>query len=210
MTQAQDLYRVALQDKDLKPVIAIGSAGTGKTYGAVEAAVEWMHTKNHRCIVARPNVSFAQSLGFLPGDAEEKLMPWVRPIRDIFYNITDKGKVESWEHRGTLQYMALEHIQGLTFDNSLIIIDECQNMTFDQLYVTLTRIGKWSRLVLCGDIRQISPKFNNSGLAELIAMIDFTGLAAHVIEFNSDDIVRSEQCKSIIKAFESWEDRIVQ
>ena len=106
---------------------------------------------------------------------------------------------------GRLTYMPLEFIQGLTFDNTFIILDEVQNMTFEQLKVFLTRIGKWSKVVLCGDIAQVSPKFRGSGLAELIDMVDELELPVHTVEFTSDDILRSDVCKQFIVAFDKWE-----
>jgi phosphate starvation-inducible PhoH-like protein len=102
--------------------------------------------------------------------------------------------------------MPLEHIQGCTFDNTFIILDECQNMTFKQLRGFLSRTGKWSKLVMCGDVVQTSPMFKQSGLAELLKMIDFFDMNVHCIDFSRDDILRSDQCKEWISRFEDWED----
>lgn len=206
-TKNHKLYDLALRDKPLTPVIAYGSAGVGKTYGAVGAAIEWLDKHKHnKVMVTRPNVSFAKESGYLPGTEREKMEPWVRPIQQNFVaNGANKGRQESWEKHGNLVYMPLEFIQGLTFDNTFIIVDECQNMTFQQLKVFLTRTGKWSKVVLCGDIAQISPKFRGSGLAELIQMIGYFNLNVHTIEFTRDDILRSEQCKAWIEAFDAWE-----
>lgn len=201
-----DTYRLALRDKKQYPTIAFGSAGTGKTYEAVAAACEGLKSKTYKkIIVTRPNVSFADKNGFLPGTEREKMEPWVRPILQHMKNFTSFEAIQKWEDTGQLQFYPLEFIQGMTFDNSFIIVDECQNMTFEQLKVLLTRTGKWSKLVLCGDVAQVSPKFANSGLAELIDMIDKMELPVHLIEFDRDDIVRSEQCKMWITAFEDWE-----
>lgn len=206
MTKNHDLYNLALRDKKMYPVIAYGSAGTGKTYGAVAAAYEAISNKEvKRIIVTRPNVSFAEKSGFLPGTEREKMEPWVRPILQHLEKFISSHVIEDWEKRGKLLFYPLEYIQGMTFDNSFIIVDECQNMTFEQLKVMLTRVGEWSKLVLCGDIAQISPKFANSGLAKLIKMIDKMGLPVHQIEFDREDIVRSEQCRMWIEAFEDFE-----
>lgn len=207
-TKKHEAYDMMLRDKKLFPVIAYGSAGTGKTYGAVGAAVEWLDKhKNNKVLVTRPNVSFAKELGFLPGDTKDKLMPWVAPVRQNFkFHGLDDNMQEVWEKKGRIEYIALEHIQGLTFDNTFIIVDEVQNMTFDQLKVFLTRIGKWSKVVLCGDIAQVSPKFKGSGLAELIKMIKHFNMNVHTVEFTSEDILRSEQCKAWIENFEKWEE----
>jgi len=199
-------YHMALRDKDLLPVIAYGSAGTGKTYGACEAAVEWLNRgKGSKVLVIRPNVSFADKNGFLPGTEREKMEPWIRPVSQHFEGFgLNRSMQENLEKNGRLTYLPLEHIQGLTFDNTFIILDESQNMTFDHLKGFLTRIGKWSKVVLCGDIAQVSPKFRGSGMAELIRMIDHFDMPVHTIEFGRDDILRSETCKQFIIAFEDW------
>jgi phosphate starvation-inducible PhoH-like protein len=206
-TKNHEVYDMVLRDKAMMPVIAFGCAGVGKTYGAVGAAVEWMNKdKRKKVLVTRPNVSFAKESGFLPGSEREKIDPWVRPIQQNFNSHgVGKGEQECLEKSGQLSYLSLEFIQGLTFDDTFIIVDECQNMSFQQLKVFLTRVGKYSKVVLCGDIAQISPKFRDSGLAELIQMIDYFNLIVHTIEFGREDILRSEQCKAWIEAFDAWE-----
>lgn len=201
-----DLYYQALRDKKMYPTIAYGSAGTGKTYGAVEAAFEALTSKKvQRIVVTRPNVSFADTTGFLPGTAREKLDPWVKPILQHLNTFIQPQVVQGWESSGKLQFHLLEHIQGMSFDNSFIILDEAQNMTFQQLKVFLTRTGKWSKVVICGDVAQTSPKFKNSGLGELIKMVDKFNLPVHRIAFGPDDILRSDICKQFILAFDAWE-----
>ena len=206
-TKNHELYDIALRDKALMPVIAYGAAGVGKTYGAVGAGVEWLEKdKRKKMLVTRPNVSFAKESGFLPGTEREKIDPWVRPIQQNFNaHGINKSHQENLEKQGRLTYMPLEFIQGLTFDDTFIIVDEVQNMSFQQLKVFLTRTGKYSKVVLCGDIAQISPKFRDSGLAELLQMIDYCDLNVHTIEFDYNDIMRSEQCKEWIMAYDQWE-----
>ena len=202
------LYDLVLHDKEMMPVIAYGSAGTGKTYGAVAAAIEWLKTSGSKVLVTRPNVSFAQGNGFLPGTEREKMEPWVRPIQQNFIlNGKSKDDLDYLEKKGRLTYMPLEFVQGLTFDNTFIIVDECQNMCTEQLKVFLTRTGKYSKVVLCGDIAQTSPRFRNSGLGELIKMVKTYNLPVHTIGFTKNDILRSEQCKMWITAFDNWEAR---
>lgn len=206
MSDNHKLYELALRDKHKYPVIAFGSAGTGKTYGAVEAAIEGVKDKEYKkIIVTRPNVSFADKNGHLPGSEREKMEPWVRPIMQHMHKLANPILINNWEDKRTLEFYPLEFIQGLTFDNAFILVDECQNMTFEQLKVMLTRTGKYSKLVLCGDIAQISPHFRGSGLANLIKMIEKFEMPVHRIEFTRDDILRSEQCKMWITAFEEWE-----
>jgi len=195
-----------LYDHDLLPVLAYGKAGTGKTYGAVKRAVKWLETKNTQVIVTRPNVSFAEKNGFLPGTEREKMAPWIRPVEQLFnkFGLHEKA-LETLEKYKRLQYLPLEYVQGLTFDNALIIVDEVQNMTFEQLKVFLTRTGKYSKVVLCGDIAQISPKFPQSGLAKFIKMCKQYDAPVHMIEFEEEDILRSDQCKMWINMFDRWE-----
>lgn len=201
-----DLYKIALGDKKFYPTIAFGSAGTGKTYGAMAAAYEaLMNKKVQRIICTRPNVSFADKNGYLPGTEREKIGPWVRPILQHLNTFVNNQVIELWEKEGKLQFYPLEYIQGMTFDNAFIIVDECQNMSFDQLRVFLARIGKWSKVVLCGDIAQVSPHFKNSGLKELIDMVQTFNMPVHVIEFGREDIVRSDICKQFVIAFEEWD-----
>jgi len=206
-TKTHKLYELALRDKARSPVLAYGCAGTGKTFGAVGAALEWLDgDKRKKVLVTRPNVSFAKEGGYLPGTEREKIDPWVRPIQqNLLAQGCNKGVQESLEKHGRLQYMSLEFIQGMTFDDTFIIVDECQNMNFQQLKVFLTRIGKYSKVVMCGDVAQISPKFKSSGLAEFVNMVEYFNLGVHTIEFKKEDIMRSEQCKAFIEAFEAWE-----
>jgi phosphate starvation-inducible PhoH-like protein len=157
-------------------------------------------------VVTRPNVSFAKENGFLPGTEREKMAPWVRPIEQNFTKLGVKaGELTMLEKQGRLMYMPLEFIQGLTWDDTLIIVDEVQNMSYEQLKVLLTRQGTYSKVVLCGDVAQTSPKFKQSGLAELVRMVRGLSVDCHLIDFNYEDIIRSEQCKKWIMAFDSWE-----
>jgi phosphate starvation-inducible PhoH-like protein len=208
-TKKHELYDVALHDRKNMPVIAYGSAGTGKTYGAVGRAVEWLDgVRKSQVILARPNVSFANTNGFLPGGEREKLLPWIRPLQQNFIaHGVGIAHQEDLEKNRRIQYYMLEHIQGLTWDNALVIVDECQNMTFDQIKVLVTRMGMYSKLVLCGDVAQTSPLFKNSGLAQFVEMVETLDLPVHTIHFTRDDVLRSEQCKMFIGAFEDWEAR---
>lgn len=206
-TKKHDLYDLALHDRGNFPVIAYGSAGTGKTYGAIERAVDWLNSGNkNQVILARPNVSFAGTNGFLPGTEREKLEPWIRPLAQNFEEHgVGSSHQKDLEKRGKIRYYMLEHIQGLTWHNSLVIVDEAQNMSFEQLKVLVTRMGEHSKLVLCGDIAQTSPLFRNSGLAKFLDMVERLDLPVHTIHFTVEDVLRSETCKMFIKAFEDFE-----
>lgn len=206
MTVNHTVYQQMLNDRDMLPVIATGPAGTGKTFGAVGKAVEWLEDKRKKCLVTRPNVSFAKEGGYLPGTEREKMAPWVRPIEQNFkLHGVKEGALAMLEKEKRLTYMPLEFIQGLTWDDTLIIVDEVQNMTFEQLKVFLTRTGKYSKVVLCGDVAQTSPRFKGSGLAELLHMVKALDVPCHTIEFGYEDILRSEQCKMWIESFDKWE-----
>lgn len=206
-TKTHDLYEHALNDRSMMPVVAFGCAGVGKSYGACGRAVSWLKSdKNTKVVMCRPNVSFADTNGFLPGSEREKLGPWIRPLQqNLSAHGYNQGMQESVENNGRLVYTMLEHIQGLTFDNTLVIVDEVQNTTFEQLKVLVTRMGMHSKLVLCGDVAQTSPKFKNSGLKRFIDMVEKYDLPVHTIEFTADDIMRSETCKMFILAFEKEE-----
>lgn len=206
-TKTHEQYEHALYDRSNMPVVAFGVAGSGKTYGATGRAVEWLKGGNKsRVVFCRPNVSFADTNGYLPGSEREKLGPWIRPIQqNLSAHGYNQGMQESAENNGNLVYTMLEHVQGLTFDNTLVIVDEVQNTTFEQLKVLVTRMGEHSKLVLCGDIAQTSPKFRNSGLKRFIDMVYKYDLPVHTIEFKADDIMRSETCKMFILAFEKEE-----
>jgi phosphate starvation-inducible PhoH-like protein len=208
-TDAHKAYDIALADSSNMPVVAFGSAGTGKTYGAIGRAVEWLQAgRKNQVILSRPNVSFADTNGFLPGTEREKLAPWIRPLQQNFIaHGVGISHQDDYEKNRRLQYYMLEHIQGLTFDNALVIVDECQNMTFEQIRVLVSRMGNYSKLVLCGDIAQTSPKFADSGLKEFIDMVYELDLPVHTIGFTVDDILRSKTCKMFVKAFEDWEAR---
>lgn len=206
-TNTHKLWDLALRDKKMMPAIGYGCAGTGKTYGAVGAAVEWLNISNkHTVIVTRPNVAYADEVGFLPGTEREKAAPWVRPIQQNF-NAHGVGSShqEDLEKRGKIQYQTMAFVQGLTWDNAFIIVDECQNLSYEQIKMLFTRVGNWSKIVLCGDVSQVSPQFKNSGLAEWIDMIKHFDLPVHTIHFEHDDIMRSELCKRMIIACEEWE-----
>lgn len=206
-TNTHKLWELALRDKQMMPAIGYGCAGTGKTYGAVGAAVEWLKSAgNKKVIITRPNVAYADEVGFLPGTEREKADPWVRPIQQNFNaHGVEKSHQEDLEKRGNIQYQTLAFVQGLTFDNAFIIVDECQNLTYSQIKMLFTRVGKWSKLVLCGDVSQVSPQFKNSGLAEWLDMTKQFDLPFHTIHFGRDDIMRSDVCKQTIIACEDWE-----
>lgn len=205
LTKNHSTYHVML--KDPLPTVCIGSQGTGKTYGAVEEAVRQLKEGRIRKIVAsRPNVPFADTLGFLPGTDEEKMAPWVRPMKDLLLQFMPHHELEDLIKNKKIEFFPFEHIQGLTFDNSFIILDEAQNASFNQLKIFLGRQGLYSKTVVCGDVRQTSDLFKKSGLGELVRMVRSTRVRCNIIEFTLEDCVRSAECKHWLECFEEWED----
>lgn len=206
-TENHRLYGACLHDRTTTPVIAYGAAGTGKTYGAVGAAIDWLSEGAPNIFIGiRPNVAYADELGYLPGTESEKLAPWVRPLKQNFHKHgMDEAYLSMLEKQGRVQFHPLAFVQGLTFDNAFLMVDECQNMTLGQLKGILTRTGENTRVVLCGDTAQTSEKFKGTGLAELITMINALRCDCHLIKFTHDDVMRSEQCKQWLIAFDKWD-----
>ncbi len=207
-TDNHKLYEVMLNDRENLPVLVTGPAGTSKTYTAAKRAVDWMGQSNkHNCVVIRPNVPYADTLGFEKGTVREKLAHWIRPIEECFITHgLHKSTQEIYEKHGRLEYIALEHAQGRTWDNAFIFIDEAENMSLGQLKGVLTRVGRHSKIVIAGDVAQTSIKFKNSGLAELRHMVVTLDLPIHTIEFTADDILRSNTVKQMILAFDKWDE----
>lgn len=180
MTKTHDLYNLALRDRDMLPTIAIGAAGTGKTYSAVGAAVEWLKTRSRQLIVTRPNVSFADKNGFLPGSEREKMGPWVRPIeQNLRLHGVSLPQQESWEKHGTLQFLPLEYIQGLTFDNAFILVDECfrdgAEILTDRGFVDFKELGEFDLVAQYntdGSVEFVKPsrKITKRHVGEVVTM----------------------------------------
>ncbi|CAL9955946.1 PhoH-like phosphate starvation-inducible [Vibrio phage D472] len=206
-TKNHTLYNHALYSKNMAPILCIGSAGTGKTFGAIKAAVTQLEEKSiRRIVVIRPQETFAAKAGYLPGTEREKLEPWIRPVHECLLKLGfTVSQIEHMEKCGVLAYYDLGMIQGLTFDNAFILVDECQNMSYEQLRGLLTREGQWSRTTLCGDVAQTSPMFKNSGLPKFLDMVEAMNADCHVINMTRDDVVRSSRCKQWIMDFEDYD-----
>ena len=206
LTQTQATYLDLLQSRDC--TVATGPAGTGKTYVACAFAGYEMHHKNvRRIVVARPTIGVAKTMGFLPGDIKRKMAPWARPLTEAFKQKMGAKKYQDAVNQGTIQIESLEHIRGLTFDDAFMIIDEAQNTTPAEMKALLTRIGDGTRVAICGDITQSDLHNGDSGLrwAQEAADRDMVpGVAS--VEFQSDDVVRSELCRMWGEAFETLEE----
>jgi phosphate starvation-inducible PhoH-like protein len=186
-------------------VFGIGPAGTGKTYLAMAQAVAYLNNKQvNRVILARPAVEAGEKLGFLPGDLQQKVDPYLRPLYDALYDLIDYEKVERLFERNQIEVAPIAFMRGRTLSDAFVIIDEAQNTTTEQMKMVLTRIGLGSKVVVTGDITQIDlPSGRISGLVEAISVLSGVEGVAFCY-FDEKDVVRHRLVQSIIKAYERW------
>ena len=187
----------------------IGPAGTGKTYLAVAAAVDYLlKEKVDRIILIRPAVEAGEKLGFLPGDLSQKVDPYLRPLYDALYEMCGIEKTEKLIERGAVEIAPLAYMRGRTLNNSFIIVDESQNTTKEQMKMVLTRMGFGSYLVINGDLTQIDlPKNIDSGLSNAEKVLkDTDGIG--FTRFLSRDVVRHPLVRKIIDAYEYFEEKV--
>jgi phosphate starvation-inducible PhoH-like protein len=199
----QRSYLEQIEKSDM--VFGIGPAGTGKTYLAVAQAVAYLMGKQvNRVILARPAVEAGEKLGFLPGDLQQKVDPYLRPLYDALYDLIEYEKVERLFERNQIEVAPIAFMRGRTLSDAFVIIDEAQNTTTEQMKMVLTRIGLGSKVVVTGDITQIDlPSGRVSGLVEAISVLSGTeGIA--FCYFDEKDVVRHRLVQSIIKAYERW------
>lgn len=202
----QLLYIRAIREFDI--VFGIGPAGTGKTYLSMACAIEELVRKQfRRIILARPAVEAGEKLGFLPGDLFEKVNPYLRPLYDALYDMTDFDNAQRLIERGSIEIAPLAYMRGRTLNDSFAILDEAQNTTSEQMKMFLTRLGFNSKAVITGDITQIDlPEGKTSGLVEVINILrEVKGIK--FVYFNEKDVVRHELVQQIIKAYEAHEQR---
>ncbi|MGE5549707.1 MAG: PhoH family protein [Bacteroidota bacterium] len=203
-TIGQRQYVEAIREHSL--TFGIGPAGTGKTYLAVALAIRALQAKEvNRIILTRPAVEAGEKLGFLPGDLQEKVDPYLRPLYDALYDILGIDVFQRYMERGTIEIAPLAYMRGRTLDDSFIILDEAQNTTPEQMKMFLTRMGFGSKAVVTGDITQVDlPRGNISGLAETPRIFgDIPGIA--VVFLTDQDVVRHELVQRIIRAYERFE-----
>ncbi len=203
-TLGQREYVSAVRDGEL--TIAVGPAGTGKTYLAMAMAVVALKNKEvERIVLTRPAVEAGERLGFLPGDMTQKVDPYLRPLYDALYEIMGVESYQRLVERGTLEVAPLAFMRGRTLADAFIILDEAQNTTTEQMKMFLTRLGASSHCIVTGDISQIDlPKGRKSGLVE--AMEVLRGVeGVHIVELTAKDVVRHELVQKIVRAYEAYE-----
>jgi phosphate starvation-inducible PhoH-like protein len=204
-TLGQRLYLEAIRQNYI--TIGIGPAGTGKTYLAVAMAVFSLKNKEvERIILTRPAVEAGEKLGFLPGDLQEKVDPYLRPLYDAMYDILGVDTVQKYMAKNIIEVAPLAYMRGRTLDDSFIILDEAQNTTPEQMKMFLTRLGFGSKMVVTGDVTQIDlPHGNSSGLKHAQSVL--TGIRGiETVILNEGDVVRHEIVGKIIKAYERFEE----
>ena len=186
-------------------VFGIGPAGTGKTYLAMAQAVTYLTAKKvSRVILARPAVEAGEKLGFLPGDLQEKVNPYLRPLYDALYDLLDTDRVMRFLERGTIEVAPIAFMRGRTLNDAFVILDEAQNTTREQMKMFLTRLGFGSKAVITGDITQIDlPTGRTSGLLEAINVVRHVeGLT--FVYFDDRDVVRHPLVQQIVRAYETF------
>ncbi len=197
----QRAYVEAIQKHDV--VFGIGPAGTGKTYLAVAMAVAALKKEEvARIILTRPAVEAGEALGFLPGDLEQKITPYLRPLNDALRDMLDPEELERAMARQIIEVAPLAYMRGRTLNNAFVILDEAQNTTMEQMFMLLTRIGLNSKCVVTGDVTQIDlPANKRSGVVEALqALKNIPGIAT--VYFTERDVVRHELVRAIINAYQ--------
>jgi len=206
-TRGQKIYVDAIRRNGI--VFGIGPAGTGKTYLAMAMAINALKNKEvNRLILTRPAVEAGEKLGFLPGDLQDKVDPYLRPLYDALYDIMGVEMFQRHMERGIIEVAPLAYMRGRTLDDAFIILDEAQNTTPEQMKMFLTRMGYNSKIVVTGDITQVDlPAGQFSGLIEVQTILaGISGIS--FVYLDERDVVRHELVQKIIKAYEEYADRV--
>ncbi len=202
-TVGQKHYLNAIKNNTI--VLGIGPAGTGKTYLAVAMAVKaFRERKVKKIILTRPAVEAGEKLGFLPGDMQDKVDPYLRPLYDALFDMFGADRFAQYMEKGIIEVAPLAYMRGRTLDEAFIILDEAQNTTSEQIKMFLTRLGNESRMVITGDITQIDlPDARKSGLVEAVNVLK--GIDdINIHRFTEKDVVRHKLVQDIIKAYEKF------
>ena len=202
-TLSQKLYLQSMLRNSL--VFGIGPAGTGKTYLAMAAAVRaLLNNEVQKVILTRPAVEAGETLGFLPGDLREKILPYLRPLYDALDDMLDPGEVAKLTEMGLIEVAPLAYMRGRTLSHAFVILDEAQNTTPEQMMMFLTRLGEDSRMVVTGDVTQVDlPRSKQSGLLEARQILrEIPGIDFHT--FSAADVVRHPLVQRIIDAYDRF------
>lgn len=204
-TLGQKKYIESIKDNTV--VLGVGPAGTGKTYLAVAMAVSAFRAKEiNRIILTRPAVEAGEKLGFLPGDLQQKVDPYLRPLYDALFDMLGAENFQKYQERGNIEVAPLAYMRGRTLDDSFIILDEAQNTTPEQMKMFLTRLGFNSKIVVTGDITQMDlPDGKRSGLVEAMKVLRHVE-DVETVRFTERDVVRHKLVQDIIKAYEKYEE----
>ena len=202
-------YKSHLYDKNLDILVCSGPAGTGKTALACEYSLDSLHSKKcEKVIITRPTISIEEDIGFLPGDINNKMMPWTAPIYDIFQEYFPKNELDYYIQNKIIEVCPLGFIQGRTFKNAIIIADEMQNSTPSQTLMLLTRIGENSKMILNGDLKQTT--IQNNGLYDVINRINLKYPSENdkynngfgVVKLKTEDIQRHPMVEKVIRLYD--------
>lgn len=200
---SQETYLLKLNDPNKMIVFAIGPAGTGKTMLAVQWAIDQLkYGSADKIIITRPAVSVDEEHGFLPGDLNEKMAPWTKPIFDVIAENFNAREIENFIKEGVIETSPLAYMRGRTFKNSVVIADEMQNATPSQMKMLLTRLGQGSQMVVTGDLQQADRPSNN-GLLEFLGL--YNNFQGHryvdLVKFDVQDVERHEAVKEILSIY---------
>lgn len=199
LTPIQGEYIKALNSSE--QVISIGSAGTGKTYiAATHTADKFRKRKIDKIYITRPNIPGGRSLGFFPGSLEEKIAPWAVPVTEVLKERMGNGAFDVAMSNGDIEIVPFEVMRGRTFKNCVVLLDEAQNTTPQEMKMFLTRIGENCQVIINGDISQTDLN-EKSGLATIIHLIKSRMMNVPIVEFTVNDIVRSGICEEWVRAF---------
>lgn len=206
-TLGQKKYCEAIRNNTI--TFGIGPAGTGKTYLAVAMAVTAFRAKEvNRIILTRPAVEAGEKLGFLPGDLQSKVDPYLRPLYDALFDMMGAENFQRCQEKGAIEVAPLAYMRGRTLDDSFIILDEAQNTTPEQMKMFLTRLGFRSKMVVTGDITQIDlPDGKKSGLKTVLKILKNVD-DIQIIKFSQKDVVRHRLVQDIIKAYEKYDEEM--
>jgi phosphate starvation-inducible PhoH-like protein len=199
----QKIYLQKLQDEETSIVFAIGPAGTGKTMLAVQHGIKlYQEGVVDKIIVTRPAVSVDEDLGFLPGDLNEKMAPWTRPIFDVLGEYYQTKEIAKMLEEGVIEISPLAYMRGRTFKNAYIIADECQNTTVNQMKMLLTRLGEGSKMVVTGDLAQ-ADRLSDNGLIDFCNLLAQKEYLEHIdiIQFEAKDIERHNAVKEVLAVY---------